>query len=204
MTQREASGLNAPSFTVSPKNNLTCKGKASGCLPAAIRAFERLLAFAPSDALGVPHGDKPKSVPLLGRSDAASRQIGGPEGKAIAFHVSTNSGEPCRSTAARNLLAKDDCRTALVNEAAPNGPEVSLVVLAAALSESAERLARAGARPDAGAVGDSGESEGERPSAKAREEVALGVSHKVVWPYIFDAPFINVTRRDMPGSNQVS
>src|SRR5690606_2243800 len=50
----------------------------------------------------------------------------------------------------------------------------------------------------------SGESEGIRPAADSGEEVILGVSHKVCWAYILDAPFIYVAFRYQARGHQLS
>ena len=136
MTHAEASGDNAPSRAVSPKNALTWSGKLSGFLPAALRALDMPAILMPSVALGVAHGDKPESIPFLRRGDAASRQIGGPEGIASTFQVSTNSGEPFKSTASRNLFSKEHCRLALLDELEPSGPQVTVVVCSAAMAKA--------------------------------------------------------------------
>jgi hypothetical protein len=107
MTQREDSWLSAPSFAVSPNHGRTCPGRQSGCRPSAWRALLSALALSPSLAFGVAHGNKPDSLAFLWRCDAASRKIGGPHGIALCLQVITNSGEPFKSTASRNLLSKD-------------------------------------------------------------------------------------------------
>ena len=61
------------------------------------------------------------------RADARSAQIGGPDGIFQCFQVSANSSEPCAAILTRNLLSKDDWRTALGDEALELGPEVALV-----------------------------------------------------------------------------
>lgn len=38
--------------------------------------------------------------------------------------------------------------------------------------------------------------QGERPSADPGEEMALGVSHKLIWSDIFNTPFVNIAVRD--------
>ena len=93
-----------------------------------------------------------------------------------SFQVSTNSGEPFTSKFARNLLAKDDWRTALRDEAVEDRPEVAFVGGAELLSGCAEWLARATSGPNRSSCRPAGEFEGEAPSADSGEEVALGVS----------------------------
>ena len=80
-------------------------------------------------ALGVGHADRAPEEPFapMRRADGTSRQIGGPAGISCVFQVSANSGEPCPSSSARNLLSSDDCRAALGDEAVESGPEVARV-----------------------------------------------------------------------------
>lgn len=204
MSQELCSGLNAPAAAVCPKNDLTCPGRLSGFRPASRRRIDRADAFSPSVAFGVAHGDKPQSFPLLRRTDAASRQIGGPEGIGCGFQVSTNSGEPFKSIASRNLLSKDDCRAARADEIEPNGPEVATVRRSAALSETAERLTGATSGPNRSGVGPSGNLQRPRPSADAGEEMALGESVKVAGAHVNDASLVNVAARDCAGGDEVA
>jgi hypothetical protein len=94
---------------------------------------------------GVGHPEQPLAD--VRGCDARRAQIGGPDRISQCFQVSTYSGEPFTSKAARNLLSKDDWRAAVLEEPAHVGPEVALVGLAAAAAGVAERLARAGAGP---------------------------------------------------------
>jgi hypothetical protein len=50
------------------------------------------------------------------RAEARSAEIERPDGVTRSFHVSLNKVEPSKSVLARNLLAKDDARSALFNE----------------------------------------------------------------------------------------
>jgi len=95
------------------------------------------------------------------------------------------------SNCCRNLLAKKDCRAALVNESHKGGCEVSLVKLSELLSGNAERLARWAAGPEWCFVADSGELQREGPPTDSGEEVALGEAFKVFWLYFCDASVIN-------------
>ncbi|MCK9506076.1 MAG: hypothetical protein M0Q95_18085 [Porticoccaceae bacterium] len=47
-------------------------------------------------------------------------------------------------------------------------------------------------------------SQRETPSSDSGEEVALGISSKVIWLNILDTPFVNVAGRNMSASYQVS
>jgi hypothetical protein len=81
----------------------------------------------------------------------------------------------------------------------PCGPEVSWIIKPNAFACLAERLARTGTGPNRSVVSPASESKRDGPSAKAGEEMALGESAKVVWSNIFNAPFINFARCDVPG-----
>jgi hypothetical protein len=109
--------------------------------------------------------------------------------------------EPRISGRARNLLAKDDDRAALLDDVEPCGPKVPLVSKPRSFACRAERLARARAGPYWSVVRPTGSSQGEGPDANTGEEMALGESCKVVRPDIFDTPFVYFARRDMPGGD---
>jgi len=136
--------------------------------------------------LGVcqPLSDKPEALSDVRRADARSAQISRPDGVSRCFHVSAYSVEPAEAVLARNLLSKDDCRAALVDEHVESGPEVALVGKSGSLSGGAEGLAGAGAGPDGPVVGPSGEAEGVAPDADAGEEVALGVTLEVARSHV--------------------
>jgi hypothetical protein len=151
---------------------------------------------------GVGHGAPVKALPEMRRTDPRSAQIGGPDGISQTFQVKAYSGEPVKPGAARNLLSKDDCRAALLDKSAHFGPEVALVGGAPAFARGAEGLAGTGPGPDGGIVRDAGESEGEGPSPDAREEVNLGVPHKVIWTDIYDTPLVHVAGRKVAGGNK--
>ena len=96
----------------------------------------------------------------VGSAEARSAGIDRPEGVARCFHVSLYKVEPAEAVLARNLLSKDDCRTALAYEMEPERPEVPLVSKPAALACRGERLAGAGAGPHGAVVVPSGLPEG--------------------------------------------
>ena len=112
----------------------------------------------------------------MGRSDARSAQIGGPDFILQRLQVIAYSGEPFTSKAACNLLSKDDWRSALGDKAIKRWPEMPLVRLRFALARFAERLARAGAGPDGAICWPSCEVQGVFPAADPAEEVASSES----------------------------
>lgn len=135
-------------------------------------------------------------------AEARSAQIARPEGVARCFHVSRYKIEPIER--ARNLLSKDDWRAALVNEAIPYGPEMTLVVEAALLSRGAEGLAGAASRPDRPVVGPACAAQGVAPDTDAREEVALVETRKVFMLNFRNAPLIDFTFSDMACGHEVA
>jgi hypothetical protein len=128
------------------------------------------------------------------RPDARSAQIGGPDGISQCFQVSAYSGEPLPSSLARNLLSKDDWRQALLNEVTEDGPEVPVVVGAAAFTGNAEGLAGQTGSPYRALTGPAGEVEGVGPPADAGEEVGRVVPDEVRGGDVMDAPVIDVSR----------
>jgi hypothetical protein len=112
--------------------------------------------------------------------------------------------EPSICVTCCNLFAKDMLRSALADEMEEVGPKVPLVSKPIAFACRAERLARAGASPDRAIVRPSGEAEGMGPDANSGEKVALGKSSEVVRCDIFNTPFVNFARGDMPGGYEVT
>ena len=147
----------------------------------AFAAIMDSTVFPSSVTIGVPHPDGPKEEPLsdVRSPDARSAQIGGPDGVPRAFQVSANNVEPREASPARNLFAKDDWRAALADEAEPLGPEVALVVEAAAGTGAGEGLTWTASGPDGAVVGPPGEAKGVGPGAEAGEGVELGSAHNV-------------------------
>jgi hypothetical protein len=137
------------------------------------------------------------------RADARSAQIRCPEGVTASFQVSANSVEPREAKAARNLLSKDRCRSALADEPEPCRPKMSSVACSAPRPGVAERLAWARAGPDVGVVGNAGEPESIGPSADAREEVSLSRPGNVGWGEIDDAARFDSAGRDVSGDDEV-
>jgi hypothetical protein len=129
------------------------------------------------------------------RTDAVCSQYRRRNGVAFRFHVSANKVEPAVSNCRCNLLAKDCSRATLADEAIPLRPEVTSIIKPSPFARRAETGAGAGTCPDRSVVGPSGESERVAPDANSGEEMALGISQKVCWLDILDAPFIHVSGR---------
>ena len=136
-------------------------------------------------------------------ADPRSAQIARPEGVTRSFQVSRNKVEPREAVRARNLLAKDDCRTALSNEIEPDGPEVALVSKPSLGAGLREGLAGAAACPDWDVVGPAGEPEGVAPHADASEGVKLNDACEVARRDLLDRSGINASSGDVPGFGEV-
>lgn len=154
-----------------------------------------------SRAFGVGHPDGTEEEPLpdVRSPDARSAQIRSPDGVALCFQVNTNNVEPREASCARNLLSKDDWRTALADETEPFGPEVALVGEAEAGTGDGEGLAWTGAGPDGAVIGPPGEAQCVGPGAKAGECVKLGSAHKVSCTELTDRANIDTPTGDVPG-----
>ena len=142
------------------------------------------------------------SIPDVRGTDARSRERDAPEGVTHGFQVSLYKVDPSIDSLACNLLSNNDCRAALLDEPLERGPEVPLIIKPSSFACRAERLAWAGACPDGAVVGPPSESQGEGPSSNPREEVALRISSKLIWPNIFDTPFVYESGRYLPGGDQ--
>ncbi len=140
-------------------------------------------------AIGV--GRPERSVADVRRAEARSRERRTPEGVTHSFHVSLYKVEPRIDVAARNLLANDVDRAALLDEPLPSGPKVPLVTKPASFACRAERLAWAGTGPDRSIVGPTGAAQGVGPHSNSGEEMALNISRKLIWSNIADIPFID-------------
>jgi hypothetical protein len=79
-----------------------------------------------SRAAGVGHPER--SVSDMRRTDARRRKRDTPEGVTQGFHVSLYKVDPRLDSFARNLLSKDDCRAALLDEPVEVRPKVPLVI----------------------------------------------------------------------------
>lgn len=148
--------------------------------------------FSPSEARIVAH--KPEAVSEMVRTRARGLDRDCPHGVVHGFQITSHKSEPVSSS--RNLLSKDDWRASLGDKGTEDGPEVAIVGKAFALARGAERLARAASRPNRSSDGPSRQLEGERPSANAGEEVALGEAFKVAWSDICDASLVDFAGRD--------
>ena len=134
-------------------------------------------------------------------TDARRRERDGPNGVRHGFQVSLYKVEPRLCVLARNLLSKDDCRAALVDEPMPHRPQVPLVIKPISFACRAERLAWAATGPDGAIIGPSSSPEGIGPDTNAGEEVALSKSMKVGWTDVsnislIDFPVCNVAGLD--------
>jgi hypothetical protein len=117
--------------------------------------------------VGQPDSTPVESLSDVRRTDPRSAQIGGPDRVALGFQVRTYIGQPVEAKAARNLLSNDDWRSADGDQVAHDGPEVALVVGAAAASCAREGLTGGRAGPEGTVVGPSGKAGGETPASNA-------------------------------------
>nr|WP_236672118.1 hypothetical protein [Croceicoccus sp. YJ47] len=177
--------------------------------------FVPWMAFCPTDrpdvscACGVVHpfnsgSDKVEPLPDMRAAEPRSAQIRRPEGKSQCFQVSRYSIEPYAPVLARNLLSKDACRTALVDEPEPVRPKVPLVSNPFSCACRAERLAWAGSGPDGAVVAPSCASKGVGPYADSSEEMALNKSGEVVRSYVTNIPFIDDAGGNVASGDKVA
>src|SRR5690606_17741998 len=119
-------------------------------------------------------------------------KIDRPAGVTRDFQVRLYKVEPSEAVLACNLLAKNDCRTALLDEVEPGRPKMPLVSKSCSFACRAERLARATAGPClisaiacliTRVV----------PHSDAGKEVHSVMSCEIVWSDVFNASFIHVT-----------
>jgi hypothetical protein len=153
-------------------------------------------------AVGVGHD--PQALSEVRSADPRRADIERCAGVVLSLHVSLNKVEPREASLARNLLPKDDFRTALSDEMMPCWPKVPLISKPKLRASLAERLARTGTRPNRSIIWPSGAAKGERPDADTGEEVALGVRAEVIGVYVLDRAFVDVARRDVAGGDQVA
>jgi len=144
-------------------------------------------------------GHEVKPLPDIRPADTARSKYDLPNGVRLRFQVSLNKVEPAVSNAVISLFSKDCCRAALSDEFLPIRPEVARVIKPLAFARCRETGAGAASGPDEPVVWPAGVPEGERPESAAGEEVALGVSQKLVWFDIFDAPLVDHPIRNSPG-----
>lgn len=149
-------------------------------------------------------GHEVKSVSLMRGADARSAGIDRPDGVARSFQVSLNSVEPLKAVRARNLLAKDDWRTALTDEIEQNWPEVTLIDESLSPAGCRERLARATRRPYGRIIGPIGQAQCVAPHTDSSERMELGRMDDVCGPQIYDGSCIDGTGRDVARIDQVT
>jgi hypothetical protein len=81
---------------------------------------------------------------------------------------------------------------------------VALVIGCLAFAGGTEWLAGTGASPNRSAIGPSGESESDGPSADASEKVALGITSQIVWPHVGDASLVDFAWGDEPCADEIA
>jgi hypothetical protein len=155
-----------------------------------------------SRVVGVGQGCPVETLSDVRRAEARSAGINRPDGVVRSFQVSVYKVEPTEAVLACNLLAKDDVRAALRDEAEEVGPEVSLVVEASTLACGAERLTWARTGPNRTLVTPPGAAQGVAPDADPGEEVALGVTTKVIGFHVLDAAVVDIARCDVSGPDE--
>jgi hypothetical protein len=124
----------------------------------AIAALDFLILCA----MGVrdPRSNEKEPLPFVWSADASSAEIDRCAGVTRSFHVSLYKVEPLKANFARNLLAKNERRAALIDEVVERGPEVPLVSKPCSFACRAERLARARSCPNGLVVRPSGKAQG--------------------------------------------
>jgi hypothetical protein len=158
--------------------------------------------FSASAAVGVGHPVEP--VADMRSTDARRRERDRPDPVIQAFQVILYKVDPRICVTACNLLSKDDCRAALLDEPVEMRPKVPLVIKPSSRACRGERLARAGTSPNRSVIGPAGAAQGQAPDPDSGEKMALLESAQVGGVNIFNAPFVHHTRRDVPGVNEVA
>src|SRR5208282_2884150 len=151
-------------------------------------------------------GDGHEIEPLadVRSTDARSAQIRRPNGVTRSFQVSENKIEPLETVRARNLLSKDNWRTALLDETEPLRPEVPRIVESHLATRFRERLTGAAPRPDWSVVRPTCLQERVRPDPDACEEVSLGKVFHVLRFEFDDTTLAYVTPWDVTSVNQIA
>lgn len=210
ISQRANSGFNrtllsvsaVTPFGVGPEiTNAAWRGSWSSLLRPSGRVVAIPGVSFQSRAVGVTH--EPEPVPHVRGTDAASRETDRSEGVTFSFQVILYKVEPAKANRSLRLFTKDDVRAVLRDEASPLRPEMAIVGEALLESDFRERLAGRAPRPDPGAIGDTGKSQGVLPDSEACEEVTLGEPSEVSGCDIFDAPFIYFTGRYQALANEL-
>lgn len=155
-----------------------------------------------SMACGVGHPIEP--VPDVRGTDARRRKRDRPDGVIHGFHVILYKVDPSIRVVARNLLSKNNCRSALADEVVPGWPQVPLVSKCQSFACLGERLAGTGAGPDGPVVGPACAAQCQRPDADSGEEVVLAISPEVLGSHILNISFIYIARRYVAGGDQVA
>lgn len=177
--------------------------------PRECRFFARALAMRHASIdrpsyFVIGDGNPIQSLAAVPFSDASSAQIGGPDSIGVALQIRANAGQPFVASLSRNLLSKNDCRSALGDKASKDWPQMPLVCEPDLLPGRGKRLAGAGTSPNRSAVSPSGKSERMRPSTDAGEEMALDIPSDVVGPHIGDRSLVNVASWDVSGGDKIA
>jgi hypothetical protein len=136
------------------------------------------------------------------RGDARSAQIGGPNLISHLFHFSPYIGEPIPSVRARNLLSKEDWRTALRDESFEHWPQVPLIGCALPFPRLGERLAGAAPCPDRPFVRPRCQPQRFCPTGNAGEKMTLPVSPKLGCTHVVNGSLVHPSSRDPSFSDE--
>jgi hypothetical protein len=158
----------------------------------------------PFGTVGVGHADPVESLPDMRRPDARSAQIGSRPGISHTFQVSEHSGEPFSPSLARNLFAKNRCRSALADEPVELWPQVPGVCGSRAFAGDAEGLAGAASGPDGLVIRPSCDLQGVAPASDSCEKVTLRVVFKIHWLNIGYRPFVHISVRNQFFFDQIA
>nr|CUV26149.1 protein of unknown function [Ralstonia solanacearum]CUV33780.1 protein of unknown function [Ralstonia solanacearum]CUV41173.1 protein of unknown function [Ralstonia solanacearum]CUV61075.1 protein of unknown function [Ralstonia solanacearum] len=161
-----------------------------------------LTPFAASAAVGVGHPVEP--VADVRSTDARSRKRYRPDGVVHGFHVILYKVDPSIRVVARNLLSKNNRRSALADEVVPGWPQVPLVSKRKSFACLGERLTRTGSCPHGAVIGPACAAQCQRPDADSGEEVVLAISPEVVRLHILNVSLIYIARRNVAGGDQVA
>jgi hypothetical protein len=137
-----------------------------------------------SRVVGVTH--PVQAISDVRRTDARRRERDTPEGVTQGFQVSMYKVDPGLDSLARNLLSKDDWRSALEDKVLKGWPQVPLISKASSRACRAERLARTGTGPNRSTIWPAGPPKSDRPGADACEEMTLCVGLEVIGVNILD------------------
>jgi len=171
-------------------------GQPASCVSvlSELRIFPPVLPWQ-SPATGVGH--PVQSFSDMRCADAASWKYNRPAGVALFFQVSLYKVEPAVLDSRINLFAKNRVRSALADEIEERRPEVSGIVEPFAFTGNAEGLTWAASGPHGSVIRPPCAPESVGPDSDSREEVALGVTSKIRWVNIGNAPLVHVSGGDM-------